>query len=365
MNRDYEKFYQERRFSQITEEFPDEKIFPLFYKALKREFILEEGESLTIPALWPHITISELDDINVSYNFFFGKDDKCTPCVTDNSYSFDIEKMLKNEEKIEVKKTKTNSFHSNLSEHRFDDIKTILHMSFKEFYDAKYKRLCINKKMVFDDVPLYKTDLIESAIRINFGNNMYTQLHFDNADSMICQVKSRKRVIIFHPSERYNLYFFNSYDLELIEKINHSFIADKYVVIMNNAIPQHVCLNLSNSVKAEKVKKIRTPELTELFKQYRNEYKHKMITEGAWFDYSNDLPISFVIQDTREENETVLDSIDSSVTVIFILNKGQFRVNKHIYNLNAGDVISFPSSVTHPWMSMNNTVIIYPNFNKD
>ena len=37
-------FYNERRYSYITEEFPDPDKFPLYYKAKKQEFTLQPGD---------------------------------------------------------------------------------------------------------------------------------------------------------------------------------------------------------------------------------------------------------------------------------------------------------------------------------
>ena len=84
--------------------------------------------------------------------------------------------------------------------------------------------------------------------------------------------------------------------------------------------------------------------------------------EHGWFDFSKEVPKAFIIKDTREEEEIVIDSIDSCITVVFIVNNGKIRIGKIVYDVKEGDVVMFPSAITHPWTPLINTIVAYPKF---
>jgi hypothetical protein len=361
----YLQFYNERRFSKITDPSPDHNLFPLYYDASVTSLQLNPEDCLFIPAGWPHITITESDDINITGTFFYKPTSGIQLEVSKYKLDIDMDQLFPQDKEIEVRRTKTNCFVSNLCEHRFKGMITTMYMTFQEFIELNYKRLAITIKYNELNLPIHSQTAESASIRVNIGKNMSTQLHFDAHDSVMCQIQGTKKVLVFPPKELNKLYFFNTYDLQLIEEINKSFYLDKYVFIKPYSIHQLFCDKLKDHVKAVRTRCITDDSLTNLFVECREWYKQTVQKEHMWLDYANDLPKSFFVKDTREENETVIDSMDSCITVLFAANKGQIKVAKVMYDVNPGDAIIFPSSITHPWMSMMNTIVVYPNFNSN
>jgi len=362
---EYLQFYNERRFSKITDPSPDRNLFPLYYDATVTDIQLNPENCLFIPAGWPHITITESDDINITGTFFYKPTPGIPLEVSKYKLDIDMEKLFPPDKEIEVRRTKSNCFVSNLCEHKFKGVITTMYMTFQEFMELNYKRLATTTKYNELNLPIHPQTAESASIRVNIGKNMSTQLHFDAHDSIMCQVKGTKRVLVFPPSELKKLYFFNTYDLQLLEGINKSYFLDKYVIIKPSSMNNIYCVELKEAVKAVRTQVIKNETLTNLFLDCREWYKQTVQEENMWLDYSNDVPSSFFVKDTREENEIVIDSLDSCVTVLFAVNKGQIKVAKIIYDVNPGDALMFPSSITHPWMSTMNTIVVYPNFNSN
>jgi len=373
MDEEYYSFYQERRYSYVTSPTPDKDKFPLFYTAKREEYVLEPGECIFIPKFHYHMVVAEEGDektqLNASACYFYTSRQDISTHVIQHKVDLDPMTLFPKDKILEVTKTKSNAFLSNFMRHKFPFENTYLYMTFDEFYETKNKKLClIEQHPDLEQAPVHSVDPDICQLRINFGQGTSCMIHCDGMDSAICQIQGRKRVFVFPPSERSKLYIMNPYSMELIDLIQRNVVQDKYVRIFNNILPKEVIDSIIYNMKPDKTKLLQSTEITNIYiKQYK-QFQNCMVEneENIWHDQVNDLPLNFVVMDTDSDaQERVIDCMDCSLTIIFALTKGTVHINKVHHKLCVGDVICFPSSITHPWKPSKNMIIMFPNFNKE
>jgi hypothetical protein len=229
------QFYTDRRYSSITEKYPDPKIYPNFYKANRMEYILRPGEMIFIPAGMFHFVHSEDPDpetgLCVAINFWYfcsGKTDEGDPNEKIkfgwHNINFDeILPIIKEKKEIKYMRSETNCFPPSFNNKKFPNTKQI-NTSFEEFYNNKNKNEYITqficKEIEKFQIP-YKNKLRESALWINWGN-CYTIPHYDGMDNWLCQLKGTRRVILVPQDERDLLYTINPYPLSFIISVYES-----------------------------------------------------------------------------------------------------------------------------------------------
>ena len=368
----YYRFYQERRYSYITSPTPDESKFPLFYKAEKKEYVLEPGQCLFIPKYWFHLVVAEDVDektgLNFSACFFYPGCEGLETHIVNHDLKLDPMTIFQKDKVLEVSRTKTECFLSNFVRYKFPFDNIYMYMTFDEFYEAKNRHLCIvDHYFDFTNAPLHNSDPSTSQIRINFGENTCSMLHCDGMDSAICQIQGKKRVLVFPPTEASRLYVMNPYPLEMVEIIHRNCVQDKYVRIYKNVIDPNTCHDIYG-MKPERTRRLHSIQLQNWYIKECRKFGQDMEQneENIWHDQQKDIPTSFIVLDPETvSQEIVIDQMDSSITVLFVLTKGIIKINKVEHTVAAGDSICFPSSITHPWFAYKNTVIIYPNFNKE
>lgn len=231
---DLSQFFYEIRQSRITEEFPSKDLYPLYYKAKRREFIVKEGSMLFIPTGWFHFIFSEEPNedcgLNASFHFIFrhqddwieGKSGKLTPKLVPSVVPEvkDLASFIGPEKIMNISKNPNKIFASDNISHRFPDIKGF-DKTFEKFIRDKRadEYILLNYLPEIDNLkPEHNTRLINSAVSTSFGH-ITTALHYDYNDVWLCQVKGTKRVILFPPEERELLYLWNPYPLDFIYKL--------------------------------------------------------------------------------------------------------------------------------------------------
>lgn len=232
MQEDIEKWYHDRRYSQIENRYPDKNIFPKFYKANRQEFILRPGEMIFIPAGMFHFVFSEDSDpetgLCAAINFWYesphgdeGNENEKPKFGWHNIHKkFDkiIDTLKKNPLRIVSSSTKIFPPYKMSERYTYIKEKT---MSFEDFYEAKNSchYLPQYKSHDFEEFAIpYKTPLIESTVWINWGN-CNTLPHYDGMDNWLCQLKGTRRIILIPQTDRDLLYLINPYPIKLLDDI--------------------------------------------------------------------------------------------------------------------------------------------------
>lgn len=222
---DLEQFFNERRYSEICDEFPCKIKYPKFYEARKRVFTIHPGDKLYIPFGWFHLVYSYGDDLNFAINFFLfngdareGVSNGEVPYVDKSELDTSLkpEDILPTDTEFRIFNAKGRAFPSDIvaSRHRGElemKSKTVKQfMQDKDPFDYLLQATSKNDIVKGDDVNVW----------INWGN-VRTYLHYDTNDNWLHQISGSKRVILFPPGDRDLMYLWNRYPLQFIFKICH------------------------------------------------------------------------------------------------------------------------------------------------
>lgn len=220
-------FMNERRYSMITEEFPSEEEFPLYYKARKREYVIHAGQKLRIPLGWFHMVFSDLDDrdeMNIALSFFekqdptFFREDREgveEPRVEPSEFAdgnFDFYKYIERDQKLRVSRSDdTGLVVSSTVGRRYPTMCEVIHKTLQEFLDDHDPKEYI--------VQADADTKDECKLWVNWGS-VRTLLHYDAADNWLHQIQGRKRVVMFPPDDRHLLYTWNPVPMDFLDQIN-------------------------------------------------------------------------------------------------------------------------------------------------
>ena len=340
------EFFAERKYSQIPEEFPDQDTYPLFYTAHKREYNLEPGDKLFIPAGWFHFVYSE-EGFNFALNKWYDTD-----WVDDGSPSPKEPKVGKHSKKakeewipdslkVKVHHSKTNFFPSWDVRHRYKDVLTMKDMTYKEFIESKDPHLYLAQNQINSKPGVYMTN-----IWVNFGN-VWSSIHYDLKDNWLFQIEGRKRVIMFPQEDRDLLYLWNPYPLETIHKLMSPFTTDQFIRRSTNSLPIDLCQRLLASDQYD----ITDDRIGAQFKCEVETYKQWLEKAGASFPYKT--------EKTDNKFSRKVPSVPPlPFQVVWILEHGEFGIRKFRWKVKPGDMFLFPLSFVYPWTT--NCQIIVP-----
>lgn len=232
---DRDTFEAERRFSHICDEFPCKIRYPLYYKAHKKEYIINPGEMIFIPAGWFHLVYSEGEDLNFALNFNVqddcefkeGKNGTLVPRVEKSGLEphKNFSKYFKYDRKLRVLNDPSGAIPSDMLLYRYPttdySLKTI-----SQFCDNARPNDYLMQNLA--DYPLPVPHVITtgymSAVWVNFCN-VRTYIHYDLLNNWLCQLAGRKRIIVFPPEDIDLLYMINPYPIHLIL----SLVGDEFV----------------------------------------------------------------------------------------------------------------------------------------
>ena len=360
----------ESKYSVIINETPDKEQFPLYYEASRKEYIIEPGERLFIPAGWFHQVFSEGDDVNCAVNFWYeavgNYNDVSFPTKQSHDIKIDLIEFFKDEtQPLLVTKSKKKIFPPINLRHRFEDIVSQELISFKDFYNSKNPRLYLLQHLEMDKLKKYAfphiSNVVMSNIWVNFGNGTHSLIHFDRLDNWLCQISGRKRVVLYPRSEADKLYLMNPYPPEFINNLMDDLKIDPHIKFLYGNLEEFFCNYLISKLGDNKRLVIPAESyLSEKYSSLEKDYFVLLKRKGCVVhDYS--LPTEFVIERPCDVKPVVRDFIDSPASIIWALTPGTFKIKESVIDLNKGGVVLFPSSITHPRKVISeNMIILYP-----
>jgi hypothetical protein len=312
---DRDQFFNERRYSQVMEEFPCKIRFPLFYQARKQVFTINPGQKLYIPFGWFHLVYSEGDEFNFAMNYFIqngsveaeGAPSSEEPRVEPSELG-DIDPLtiFKKNEKIRIIHTKSGVFPTDYLKERFKNDYELKDKTIQEFMDDKDHA---------DYIMQWKTNIKGATAWLNWGN-VRTHLHYDTASNWLHQIKGRKRAILFPPDDRDLLYMWNSYPIKLVYQLAQ----DYNVTLRRNEVPEDAVQDI---IRRMGVKTSLSLPNNRLAARNIEEVQLDLAYYELWF------------------------MVD---TVLTIQDK--------MYNLHAGDYIRLPNHECYPWGIHNQTIFV-------
>lgn len=232
---DRDTFAVERRFSQICDEFPCKSRYPLYYKAHKKEYIINPGEMIFIPAGWFHLVYSEGEDLNFALNFNLhddyefkeGNNGTLVPRVEKSGLEphKNFTKYFKSDRKLRVLNDPSGAIPSDILLYRYPSTDYSLKTISEFCADARSNDYLMQNMADYPlPVPSVITTGYASAVWVNFCN-IRTYIHYDLQNNWLCQLAGRKRIIMFPPEDRDFLYMLNPYPIDLIK----SLVSDEFV----------------------------------------------------------------------------------------------------------------------------------------
>ena len=355
-------FLNDRRYSQIIDKFPDSKIYPLYYKAKRFEFILRPGEMLHIPAGWFHHVFSEDPDPETGLCVSLSFSDKIVKENNENFPKFkwhsinskEVLEDIKTMGKMPTYKSKYRFFPSDYRMFLFPDIKRLF-LSLDDFLNIRNDELYIEQaenKVLDKWFPFeMKNEIMSSTCWINWGN-CHTMPHYDCNDNWLCQILGKKRVLLFPQNEKDNLYTYNPYPLKLIEYI-HTKIKSKISFHLDrNTLNDNVLSELSCALGKENEVHVHCIECEKSFTE-EIQYLNKIIPKPIPSIEANIFSISRFVK-----NQEIISEFPCCT--IWSLTETKLEVVNEKIHLNPGDTFTCPGSFLYPITCLNDCVLIKP-----
>lgn len=267
-------FFEQRRFSKIGSITPNMDVYPLYPKSRMLELNLNSREMFLLPRNWFYFDISErvdmLNQMNITYNYELPTKEYSENDISKYSYNeLYIETEL-NTDNLSNYIIKNQPLHiTNISSYscfswNINSLKSIITKPFpviKSFYNLmgddalNYYLPSNNIKKIYnysdfirlhtiDPDNFYKatipdndtTSIFDGTIplspfsqKIKLSNYLTidyagfnTTLHYNNYDKLILQISGRRRFILFPPTERDNLYLYNTYPPDFLSSFKNS-----------------------------------------------------------------------------------------------------------------------------------------------
>ena len=276
------RFFDERKYSQIPEEFPSREHFPLYYQARKREVTIGPGQKLFIPAGWFHFVFSG-EGFNCAISRQYDSDwiddgtSRKEPEVGEHAEQMpDVDPDLK----VDVHESKTTLFPSRTIIHKYRDVLTMRTMKYKEFIESNNPNWYLMECKYTESI---------TRLWINFGN-IYTALHYDLKDNWLCQIKGTKRIILIPPEDRHLVYLWNPYSLETIHKLIAPFSTDQFIRRSRKSLPPDICRRIMENSDMDYLSDDR---ISHLFMMEFNTYVKWLEKTGSAFPTSIPKPSEF------------------------------------------------------------------------
>ena len=346
-----DRFLSEHKYSEITEEFPDREKYPLYYEASRHEFTIGPGEMLFIPAGWFHFVFSEGDELNFALNYWYHPENGWEPghssCLLPRIENHKLHNLAPsdifgNKVVICTKSELDGLFPSNRTFHRFPGKVHNEYMTFDEFYETKNPKYYIvqgEETNITQFAPKYSKDLYSCSAWVNFGN-CRSLMHYDEHDNWLCQIRGKKRVLLFPHEDRHLLYMFNPTPMNIIREAN----------IYKNA-PTYF---ISKRVFEEYL------NISDYYSKEIERYKDTILKVAGTGLPEFKPPTKFTTHTMNGQNYS---KIQNYPLYFFLFTGGKGIVNLNSrgrITLNKGDLLIFPNHFTFPWTIEGNLKFIVP-----
>ena len=356
-------FFDDMRYSKIPSLDPDPKEFPLFYKAKKYEFRLNPGERLFIPSGWFHlIDSSELDpeeNMNIAVNYWHTSEHRNgIPKV--KWHTITKEQVFKelNKNPVSCLKSVNGIFVSPTLNHHFpgEDL-SLFEMSFDKFLENNNSLIYLAQSSIKPEFTIEeKLCRPDTKVWLN-RYPAITQMHYDGSDNWFCQIIGRKRVMLFPPEERVNLYTYNPYPIQLVENIRNRLTFSETFSTYNDQISRNLIKEIME-LKQDIV--IHNSELLDIYKKIYMLYENHLIKKRCSVKCKVVVPdVNFKILFINCASQPISLPEDMDHTFVFSITQCNFRLGRFNMQLRPGCVHCSPNTMEYP-LVLNRGVYILP-----
>jgi hypothetical protein len=330
-----DNFFEQRRFSRITNETPSKDEFPLYYEADRQELVINEGEMVFIPAGWWYFVFSE-DEFNFSILFLY-EETKQSQWKEGQVYGDDVPKVKSHRiEKLDPHKVFEDyelMVHRSTEKYFLPD-GNVEYMNFDDFYatqNRQYALLESRCSKLKQYAPKFITPVKDSLVSVNFGN-VNSVPCYQLKDGLLCQIHGKQRVLMFRPEERYNLYPSLNYPLDLILHMEKKILGDSFIHLDKLGVMPEICysMNRTNTFDPELLQKV--------YKYFMEMYKTIIKDQFCTLPESKDPEFVFNKKETTQP-----------VVFIICLSEGLLRVRNLKFDIKEGYVFVFPNSFLYEW----------------
>ena len=367
----FSQFNDERKYSRITEEFPDKQRFPLYYVAQRKEIIINEGEMLFIPAGWWHFVFSEesnnVSGINFAINFWYEEEYNFNEEISSayfpvlkkhNIPNIDPADILQDYD-LTIYRSKSKYFPPDILNYRFPNLK-IEYMTYKEFLITKNPQYYILQNQCSDlnkYAPHFERPLYKSSVWINFGH-VYSLPHYDMKDNWLCQIQGKKRVILFPPEERDKLYPMNPYPIPLLRSFEEKLAGDIFIRRNRFSINLDLC---NYFLKLLPNKTINHYILVDSYNRESTVLQSYFREQECSVPNFLEPKIFNVIDARNSIYECNQYNTTNPCIFLWFLTKATLMIRSLSYDVLPGQLFIFPSTFMYPW-KVENGIFIIPTF---
>ena len=334
-----QSFYDERRYSYVDNPQPDKEKFPLYYEAQRKEYLLDEGEMLFIPAGWFQYILWDDPGSNGvctsvkfrynNYTFTDTKKNEERPKMGNCSFSFDPHQILTKPLQVLRYKSKQKPFPSEKLGRLYGDLLSGEFLKYDEIIETKNPEYFVmhSDLPVLDKyAPKYTTkDFYDSSFLMNFGYT-YSHMFYDEKDTWLCQMGGKARVILFPYSDKDKLYLINPYPTQFVETVYETMTSDMFIKRNFNCFePKYFTQEL----------------LHESFDKEYEEYRLYLLDK----DCSPIGKPQYAQFKVVEANGKVYDEPSQlPFNMIWFVTPGTIHIRKYSWDVDAGEFFIFPNS---------------------
>ena len=366
-----ETFFNERRYSSISDEFPCKIKYPKFYEAHKTEIILHPGEMIFIPAGWFHLVFSDVleDGVNFAMNHWYhvveegrameGDSSDLKPFKSTHDLNFDPDKVMRDDGKIQVMISPNGKFGSTSVEpSKFEEGLDVRTWTWREFWSQKRtdSYLVQHENMDLKEYEPGRDNWAASTMWVCF-DKLSTYLHYDRQDNFLMQIRGTKKIHLFPPEDHQLLYTFNPYPLRTIEVLMSCWGNWGYVNIYSDCNIKEQVDTFTNILGELDTVPICHKDLTNEYTSYIERYKGKVVTLQGWFpDWSPKNEPQFII--TKSQFIGNFKFYHPHIHWIVFLEDSCIRVSRSEYEITKGSVVCFPNIYIYNWSVKPDTPVI-------
>lgn len=367
---DVETFFNERRYSPISDEFPCKIKYPKFYEAHKTEITLVPGDMIFIPAGWFHLVLSDVfeDGVNFAMNHWYNVEEEgramegetsLLPFKSKHELNIDPNKIMRDDGKIQVMISPNGKFGSTSVEpSKFAEGLDVRTWTWGEFWSQKRKDsyLVQHENIDLKEYEPGRDYWSASTMWVCF-DKLSTYLHYDRQDNFLMQIRGTKRILLFPPEDHQLLYTFNPYPLRIIEVLMSCWGNWGYVNIYSDChVGEQVDTFISILGDLDKVI-VGHQDLSTEYASYIDRYKEKIIKLQGWFpEWRPKCEPQFII--TKSQFIGNYQFYHPHIHWIIFLSDSIIRVSRSEYVLTKGSVICFPNTYIYNWSIKPDTPVI-------